>query len=86
MRLALEQEKPKNIGLGDIVRYNNVMDCLVIKLNGEDDLYNDIRVIRLVNLETGLTVDSFINLEELNKFTLVKLIAKSNEVKIGWDK
>lgn len=86
MRVALEQEKPKNIGLGDIVRYNNAMDCLVIKLNGEADLYNDIRVIRLVNLETGLTVDSFIDLEELNKFTLVKLIAKSNEVKIGWDK
>lgn len=86
MRVALEQEKPKNIGLGDIVRYNNVMDCLVIKLNGEDDLYNDIRVIRLVNLETGLTIDSFKSLEELNKFTLVKLIAKSNEVKIGWDK
>ena len=86
MRVVLEQEKPKNIGLGDIVRYNNVMDCLVIKLNGEDDLYNDIRVIRLVNLETGLTIDSFKSLEELNKFTLVKLIAKSNEVKIGWDK
>lgn len=86
MKIMFDKEKPKSIGLGDIVKYNNVMYCLVIKLNGEDDLYNDIRVIRLVNLETGLTIDSFKSLEELNNFTLVKLIAKSNEVKIGWDR
>ena len=85
MKIVLEQEKHKSIELGDIVRYNNAIFCLVIRLNGQDDFYDDTK-IRLVNLETGLTIDSFKSLEELNKFTLVKLIAKSNEVKIGWDK
>lgn len=86
MRVALDQKNPRYIGLGDIVRYNDSKDCLVIKLNGQTDYEDDDRVIRLVNLETSVTIDSFKSLEELNNFTLVKLIAKSNEVKIGWDK
>lgn len=85
MKIMFDKEKPKSIGLGDIVKYNNVMYCLVIKLNGQIDDYDE-RTIRLVNLENSFTVDSFKSLEELNKFTLVELIAKSNEVKIGWDK
>lgn len=85
MKIMFDKEKPKSIGLGDVVKYNNVMCCLVIKLNGQIDDYDECP-IRLVNLENSLTVDSFKSLEELNKFTLVELIAKSNEIKIGWNK
>lgn len=81
MKIELKEES-KKIEKGDIVRYRDTNICLVIHSDegDEDDNYE----YKIVDLHTSNIIDEYENFQELNCSESLELIAKSDEIKIGW--
>lgn len=75
-------ERVKQIDKGDIVIYRDKNICLVIHSDeaDEDDNYD----YKIVDLHTSNIIDEYENFQELNCSDSLELIAKSDEIKIGW--